>query len=61
MRCKCCDTLLTEWESKARDPSDRKQFLDLCGVCRYHSNPYSFLNDEDEVINKEDLSIDSSS
>jgi hypothetical protein len=60
MRCKCCDTLLTEWESKARDPSDRKQFLDLCGVCRYHSNPYSFL-DDDEVINKEDLSIDSSS
>ena len=24
MRCKCCDALLNEWESKAKDPADRK-------------------------------------
>ena len=59
MRCKCCDALLTEWESKAKDPVDRTQYLDLCGVCSYHSNPYSYL-DDDEVLKKEDITIDSS-
>ena len=57
MHCKCCDVLLSEWESKAKDPADRTQYLDLCSTCRYHSNPYSFL-DDDWDIKKEDLSID---
>ena len=60
MKCKCCDVFLNDYESRARDPADRTQFLDLCGTCRWRSNSYSFL-EEDEVINKEDLSIDSSS
>ena len=58
MRCKCCDKLLTEWESKARDTTDKTKYLDLCSVCRYHSNPYTWL-DDDEVLKKEDISIDS--
>ncbi len=58
MRCRCCDRLLNEWESKARDPSDRSQFLDLCSICRYHSNPYTYLREEEEVLNKEDIHID---
>jgi hypothetical protein len=49
---------LNEWESKARDPSDRSQFLDLCSICRYHSNPYTYLREEEEVLNKEDIHID---
>ena len=57
MRCKCCDALLTEWESKAKDPVDRTQYLDLCGVCRYHSNPYSHL-DDDGVLKKEYITFD---
>lgn len=56
MRCKCCDALLNEWESKAKDPADRTQYLDLCSVCRYHSNPYSFLDDE-EVLKKKILML----
>jgi len=58
MRCKCCDKLLTEWESKAKDPSDRTKYLDLCSVCKYHSSPYSWL-DEEDTLKKEDISIDS--
>lgn len=58
MRCKCCDRLLSEWECKARDPEDRTQFLDLCKVCRYHSNPYNFLDDEEEHIEKKDINVD---
>lgn len=57
MRCKCCDVLLTEWESKAKDPADRTQYLDLCSVCRHHSNPYTLLDDNEE-IKKEDLTVD---
>jgi len=58
MRCKCCDKLLTEWESKAKDPADRTKYLDLCSVCKYHSSPFSWL-DEEETLKKEDISIDS--
>jgi len=58
MRCRCCDNVLNEWESKAREPTDKSKFVDLCSVCRYHSNPYTWL-DDDEIINKEDLTIDS--
>ena len=57
MKCKCCDVLLSEWESKAKDPADRTQHLDLCSTCRYHSNPYSFL-DDDWDIKKEDINVD---
>jgi hypothetical protein len=56
MRCRCCDRLLTEWESKARDPKDRSQFLDICGICRYKSSHYM---EEEEVLKKEDINIDS--
>ena len=55
MRCKCCDNVLSEWESKARDPKDKSQFLDICNICRYKSNYYL---DEEEVLNKEDINID---
>jgi hypothetical protein len=58
MRCKCCDKLLTEWESKAKDPADRTKYLDLCSVCKYHSSPFSWL-DEEDTLKKEDISIDS--
>ena len=58
MRCKCCDKLLTEWESKSKDPADRTKYLDLCSVCKYHSSPYSWL-DEEDTLKKEDISIDS--
>ena len=58
MRCRCCDKLLTEWESKAKDPADRTKYLDLCSVCKYHSSPYSWL-DEEDTLKKEDISIDS--
>jgi hypothetical protein len=58
MRCKCCDNVLSEWESKARDSIDKSKFLDLCNTCRYHSNPYTWLGDDDTVINKEDINID---
>ena len=57
MKCKCCDVLLSEWESKAKDPADRTQYLDLCSTCRYHSNPYPFL-DDDWYIKKEDINVD---
>ena len=57
MRCKCCDSLLNEWESKSRDSKDRSKFVDLCNVCRYYSNPYTWMEDE-EIIHKEDLHID---
>lgn len=57
MKCKCCDVLLSEWESKAKDPADRTQYLDLCSTCRYHSNPYSFL-DDDWYVKKEDINVD---
>ena len=57
MKCKCCDVLLSEWESKAKDPADRTQYLDLCSTCRYYSNPYSFL-DDDWDIKKEDINVD---
>ena len=59
MRGKCCDALLSEWECKAKEPTDKTKYLDLCSVCRYHSNPYSYL-DDDEVLKKEDITIDSS-
>lgn len=55
MRCRCCDRLLTDAESKARDSRDRSKFLDLCNICRYKSNYYF---DEEEVINKEDINVD---
>jgi hypothetical protein len=55
MRCRCCDRLLSDAESKARDPNDRSQFLDLCNICRYKSNYYL---DEEEVLKKEDIHID---
>ena len=55
MRCRCCDRLLTDAESKARDSRDRSKFLDLCNICRYKSNYYL---DEEEVINKEDINVD---
>ena len=58
MRCRCCDNLLSEWEARARDPNDRSQFLDLCNICRYKSNPYNFPDTEEEVIKKEDINID---
>ena len=57
MRCRCCDRLLSDAESKARDPKDRSKFLDICNICKYKSNPYN-LPDDDEVINKEDISVD---
>ena len=57
MRCKCCDKVLSEWESKARDPFSKSEFLDLCNTCRYHSNPYTWLDDDDAIINKEDINI----
>ena len=49
--------MLSEWESKAKDPADRTQYLDLCSTCRYHSNPYSFL-DDDWYVKKEDINVD---
>jgi len=55
VRCRCCDRLLTDAESKARDPRNRSEFLDTCNICRYKSNYYL---DEEEVINKEDISVD---
>ena len=55
MRCRCCDKLLTDSESKARDPKNRSEFIDFCNVCRYKSNYYI---DDEEVINKEDIHID---
>ena len=58
MRCKCCDTILNEWECKAKEPTDRTKYLDLCSVCRYHSNPYKL--DDEEIIKKDDLTVDSS-
>ena len=57
MRCRCCDVVLNEWEAKAREPSNKSEFLDLCNGCRYHSNPYTWL-DDDEVINIEDINLD---
>ena len=44
-------------EAKAREPSNKSEFLDLCNVCRYHSNPYTWI-DDDEVINIEDINLD---
>jgi hypothetical protein len=59
MRCRCCDRLLTDAESKARDSRDRSKFLDLCNICRYKSNPYNYSDDDDgEVLNKEDINVD---
>ena len=58
MRCRCCDKLLNDWESKARDPNNRSQFLDFCNVCKYKSNPYNYPDEEEEVIKKEDIHID---
>jgi hypothetical protein len=55
MRCRCCDKLLTDSESKARYPKNRSEFIDFCNVCRYKSNYYI---DDEEVINKEDIHID---
>jgi len=55
MRCLCCDRLLSDAESKAKDPNDRSRYFDLCNICRYKSNYYL---DEEEVINKEDIHID---
>jgi hypothetical protein len=55
VRCRCCDRLLTDAESKARDPRNRSEFLDTCNICRYKSNYYL---DEEEVINKEDINVD---
>ena len=31
MRCKACDTLLSDWESIKKDPQGR--YLDLCSSC----------------------------
>ena len=58
MRCRCCDRLLTDAESKARDSRDRSKFLDLCNICRYKSNPYNYSDDDGEVLNKEDITVD---
>ena len=33
MRCKACNVKLTNYESVAKDPQDRKQYLDLCTKC----------------------------
>jgi hypothetical protein len=57
MRCKCCDNVLNESESKARESKDKTKFIDLCNVCRYYSNPYTWLSDE-EIIKKEDIIVD---
>ena len=58
MRCRCCDRLLNEWESRARDPRNRATFLDLCSTCRHLSNPYFFSDEEEEAVKKEDIHID---
>jgi len=58
MRCRCCNKSLTDSESKARDPRDRSAFLDLCYLCRFKSNPYTFSEDEEEILNKEDINVD---
>ena len=60
MRCKCCDRLLKDWECKTKDPFNKKEYLDLCSICRHHSNPYtSPYHEEEEVLNKEDINVDS--
>ena len=58
MRCRCCDRLLNEWESRARDPKNRANFLDLCSKCRRLSNPYFFSDEVKEEVKKEDIHID---
>ena len=59
MRCKCCDRLLKDWECKTKDPINRKEYLDLCSICRHYSNPYTYQQEEEEVLNKEDINVDS--
>ena len=59
MRCRCCDKLLKDWECKAKDPFNKKEYLDLCSICRYYSSPYTYLKEEEEVLNKKDINVDS--
>jgi len=58
VRCRCCDRLLNEWECKTKDPINRKKYLDLCSICRHYSSPYTYLKEEEEVLNKEDINVD---
>ena len=44
-------------QQRDSDSIKKKVFIDLCSVCRYYSNPYTWL-DDDEIINKEDLNVD---
>lgn len=56
MHCKYCDALLTEWESKSKDPKDRSSFLDLCSECRQWSTASKRTIDSlSEVDSLEDL------
>ena len=52
------DFIFENLDYEPRDPKEKSEFLDLCGVCRYHSNPYSYL-DDDEILNKLDIKVDS--
>ena len=41
MRCKACNTKLTNSESVAKDPQNKSEYLDLCSRCLseiYNSN-----------------------
>lgn len=47
MRCKACDTLLTDKEARRKD-AETGEFVDLCGECYYASQAarYNLLEDE---------------
>jgi hypothetical protein len=39
MRCRACDKVLNEWDSKRKDTFSG-EYLDLCGHCLSQSRPY---------------------
>jgi hypothetical protein len=48
MRCKACDTLLTDFE-RTRKSSKTNEFIDLCNYC------YKSINSEVQAIERLDL------
>ena len=48
MRCKCCNVILTPFESTIRSAQDN-EFIDMCSEC------LSYIEDDVNVLVREDL------
>lgn len=60
MRCKCCDSLLTDYESSIKGELSNT-YLDTCITClkdlgiAYYGNPSNEVNSDGEICNTDEL------